>query len=141
MDIKILTEKCDALAKARKERNGLKEFIDLRRAQFEKTIDRDVQELQKISGDITTSQDEILATMRNSNLFSWRTEAVTISRKSTTKYIVQDSEKVIGWLKKKKLYKNYTEVIIKSTASEIFKDVAVPGVQCAVHEFISVLNK
>lgn len=141
MDIKILNEKVNELAEIRKQGALAKEFIDLQRAQFEKTIADRVEALQELRNQVNTLQDEILTVLRESNTKNWKTERATVSRKTSISYVISDKQKLLDNLKELHLDKEYTSVEFKPTIKGLFEQKDLAGVDKSEKEFISVILK
>jgi hypothetical protein len=141
MEIALLNEKVDQLATMRKSKDALKERLDMITAEFNNSVKSLVDEIKQSEADITTAQEEILQTLRDSDTKTWKTDKATITRKSTVSYKVVDESKVIEQLKKLNLANEYVKETIIPQTKALFEKQAFEGVEKQEKEFVSVIIK
>ena len=141
MAVMTLNKKTSVLADLRRTRDKIKAEVDLKRYEFEKTLDHEVQTLTGISAKIDETQQTILEELRKDNLMQWKTPDATISRKLQTKYNIVDKDALIIDLAEKELATEYTYIEIKPEVKSLFEGQEFAGVEKVETDYISVLVK
>jgi uncharacterized coiled-coil protein SlyX len=139
MQIDTLNKKTSILADLRRTKDILSEEIDNQRAEFEKTIEGQSKQLTGLKNKIAEVQETILEELRKDKLFTWKTEDATISRKITSKYVIQDEEALIIDLNNRGLGQQYTQIKVKPEVKTLFDTGDFVGVEKVETDFISVI--
>jgi hypothetical protein len=139
VEINQLNKKTSILADLRRTRDVMAEQLEDKRAEFEKTIKQETNELKGITNKIAEVQETILEELRKDKLFTWKTEDATISRKFSTKFVIEDEGALIVDLSARGLDKEYTQIKVKPEVKTLFETGDFAGVRKDETDFISVI--